>query len=421
MEQEAGPRGAKPLTSGGCRSGNVNSWMRVTTTTVVVILCLAARAAAQSSVIAVPSVTIGGVYDDNLFAKVRGSAGQMLLFRPALEADVKTPRIDLGSEWSFDAQRSNFASLNTLDARRHAVLDLHYRTTTATTLGFATRYDRTETPGEVNGDTGILGDRLQAHRWQITPSISHQIRPRTAIRASYDFTDETLTEENATGRLHTIRTGVAQQVSERTTLTASYMARQFVDRYDINTSHSFLGGIDRELGPGKRFTFQGGPRISTYHGPNPELTVGYVYGRNRLGFVADYWHGETIILGVRGPVAVDSGSARTSYRLTKAIEFGTHTGASSISTIDNRQIAVYRGTLQASWSLGDWYTVSGSYGLDYQTGDIRHARTFLDGEELFLNDRIVRHVFRVSMTIAPRLSRTILPPDEAARAKGVIR
>jgi hypothetical protein len=383
------------------------------------ILCAAAGVRAQSSVIVVPSVSIGGVYDDNLFAKVRGSAGQMLLFRPGLEADVKTPRIDLGSEWSFDAQRANFSSLNTLDARRHAVVDLKFRSTTATTLGLATRYDRTETPGEVD-EIGVLGDRRQARRLQVTPSFSQRIRPKTSIRASYDFTDETLIE-NATGRLHTVRTGLAQQVDTRTTVTATYMARQFVDRYDSNTSHAVLGGVDRALGPGRRVTFQGGPRFSTYHGPNPELTVGYVQSTNRLGVVLDYWHGETIVLGIQGPVGVDSASARTSYRLTRSLEFGTHTGASAVSTIDDRKIAVYRGALAASWGLGNWYTVSGSYGIDYQTGDIRHARTFLDGQELFLDDRIMRHVFRVSMTIAPRLSRTILPPDEAARAKGVIR
>jgi hypothetical protein len=57
------------------------------------------------------------------------------------------------------------------------------------------------------------------------------------------------------------------------------------------------------------------------------------------------------------------------------------------------------------------YSVSASYGLDYQQGDIRRR----------LDENVLRHVFRVSFTVAPRLFRSVLPPDEAARVKGVLR
>ena len=51
----------------------------VTVCAVVASTASTADAAAQSHIEAVPSVTIGTIYDDNLFAQVEGDAGEMLL------------------------------------------------------------------------------------------------------------------------------------------------------------------------------------------------------------------------------------------------------------------------------------------------------------------------------------------------------
>ena len=384
-------------------------------------VAIAGAAGAQTRVDIVPSTTIGSIYDNNLFARTQSTAGQMLVLRPGLQAMMKSPRFDLTTDLAFDAQRSNFGTLNTLDARRRAMFDTHYRTSRATTVGFATVYDRSQTPGDVNLDTGFLGDRLQAHRLQITPSVEQRIRRGTFVRASYEWVDERLIE-SATGRMQTVRSGVSQEWGPRGTLTASYMNRQFVDRNASDTSSTMLVGAERLIAPGTRVTVQAGPRFSSYRGVQPEILAGLVRSTERVGLVLDYWHGETIVLGIRGPVRVDSLAARAVFPLTRNIEIGTHTGVSGLSALDDTKSTVYRGTLVASWSPDAWYTVSGSYGIDRQIGDIRHGRVFLDGVEFIPNERVLRHVLRVSLTIAPRVSRSILTPDDpAARAKGVHR
>ncbi len=375
------------------------------------VVLAASHARAQSRVDVVPSVSVGSVYDDNLFAQVLGSGGQMLQVRPGLEATVESPRLKLGSLWTFDMQHSNHADLNTFDARRHADLELAYRSTSATTLGFAARYDRTETPGEINLLSGVLGDRRQAHRWEAYPNFSHRFRPRTSMTGSYDWTDESLLD-NGTGRMHVLRTGLSHEYTTRTTFTTSYLGRRFVDETDTNSSHAILGGWDYELAPGTRVTLQGGPRISSYRGIAPELVAGFFRDTNRLDVGVDYWHGETIVLGIQGPVAVNSGTARLTWPMTRTIEIGSHSAVTGIVTLDQRQVTTYRETLVSSWSPGGWYTVAASYGVDYQQGDIRR--------NLFSNANVLRHVFRVSVTVAPRLSRAIRPSDDpAARAKGV--
>jgi hypothetical protein len=385
------------------------------TSTLAACLFFPPDAGAQANMTFIPSVSFGAVYDGNIFARTEGSAGQMLQVRPSFEGNYESPTLTLLGLYSFDMQRSNFSLLNTLDARRHALGTIKLRTSPMTTLGLETRYDRTETPGEIDLDTGILGERRQAERLQVTPSLNRRIAPRMLMSAAYDFTTENLIED-ARGMLHVARAGLSREWSTRATLSASYVGRYFVDGFDHHTSHAAVVGWHTLLAPGTRFELRAGPRMTTYRGIVPEVAAGFGRTTNRIRLALDYWHGETIVLGIRGPVAVDGGTARVTWPLTRTVEFGTHAGISDVTTLDQREARIYRGTLVSSWTPGGrdgLFTIAGSYGIDYQVGDIRRT--------LFAEDRVRRHVFRLTMTVAPRWSRSILPPEEAARAKGVSR
>lgn len=414
---------------------------------ILITLAVASGAQAQTRLTLVPSATFSNVYDDNLFAQVEGDAGQMRRIRPSLETIYESPRLKLNSEYSFDMQHSNFSALNSFDARRHGLLETHWRTNPFTTLGLATYYDRTETPGELDFETGILGDRRQAQRWEVVPSIAVRVRPRTTIRGNYAWTTESLVE-GMRGTLHVLRAGAGYQWSTRTELMAGYVGRRFVTSngsspsldlnpasnsdivtlnpdivqdsrdhpVEANMSHGMLVGWTRELAPAIRLTLQAGPRTSTYSGLQPEVVVGLTRGGPRIRVGADYWHGETIILGIQGPVAIESATARVIFPIRRTFEIGTHLGASDSTTLARETARVYRTTLVGSWSPGDLYTISASYGVDYQQGTIRRNHLF--------DDNVLRHVVRVNLTIAPRISRLLRQPTglgPAARPEGVTR
>ena len=55
--------------------------------TLIALVAAAPDAAAQTRATVIPSVSIGGVYDDNVSATARGDEGRMLQMRPSLEAD----------------------------------------------------------------------------------------------------------------------------------------------------------------------------------------------------------------------------------------------------------------------------------------------------------------------------------------------
>lgn len=379
--------------------------------TLATLTALSPAVVAQTRFTLVPTVSIAGVYDDNLFAETEGSAGRMLQLRPTVEGHWESPRLSFISLYSQDMLRSNFSSLNTLDARRHAFLDTRFLKSPRTTIGITGRYDRSDTPGDIDLDTGILGSRQTAQRWQLSPTVVRRLNPLSVLSAGYDFTRENELD-TPSGTLHQARVDLSREVSSRSALVGTYLARYFVDPSDRSTSHSVLGGWTREMAPHTHLSVYAGPRVTSYRsGVKPEVSASLRRDTTRIDLRADYWHGETIILGIPGPVAVDSGSMRILWPFRSRWEFGTHLGMTDIDTLDAREARVYRTTLLGSWNPRGMYSVSASYGVDYQQGDIRRR----------LDDNVLRHVFRVSLTVAPRLFRSILPPDEAARVKGVIR
>jgi hypothetical protein len=393
--------------------------MRITVAALVAAALIPTSARAQERVEFIPSVSFFTVYDDNLFAQVQGSAGKIMQVRPSFEGNFEAPRVRLLGLFSFDMQRSNHATLNTLDARRHALGEARFRTTPMTAVGLALRYDRSETPGDIDLDTGILGERRTAERWQVTPTFTRRLGLLTNFSAGYDFSTENLVE-GARGTMHIGRVGMSRDLTSRTSVTATYVGRYFVDDLNQHSSNGLLFGWSRELAAGTRFTLSAGPKVTSYRGLTPELSATLARATTHVRFAADYWHGETIVLGIRGPVRVDSGTVRVTWPLTRFVEFGVHTGVSDVTSLDAREATNYRGTLVGSWAPGGLYTIAATYGLDYQQGDIRR-RFSADGELLPSDREIMRHVFRVSVTVAPRFRRSILPPDEAARAKGVSR
>jgi hypothetical protein len=149
---------------------------------------------AQERVEFIPSVSVFSIYDGNLFATNQGSVGKIFQVRPSFEGNFESPRYRLLGLYSFDAQRSNHSSLNTLDARRHALGEARVRTDPMTSWGLAMRYDRSETPGDINIETGILGERRQAERWQLTPTFARRMGTHATMSAGYDWSSEYLVD-----------------------------------------------------------------------------------------------------------------------------------------------------------------------------------------------------------------------------------
>ena len=379
----------------------------------------AADAGAQARMELVPSVSFSTAYDDNIFTTQEGSGDAMMLVTPAVEAFYESPKTTFRGLYTFDMQRAvGFSTLNSLDAKRHAMINTGFQISPQFRLSLIGRYDVSDRPGDLMFDTGVLLGRQRARRYQVTPAISVRVRPRTTITAQYDATKESLGADMR-GDMYIARVGLSRLQTTRDVWSVNYLGRTFANGADMfnpaatERSHAVLFGYNRAVGVGTNFSLQGGPRASSYGNAKPELLANFSKQLRAGRFGLDYWQGETIIMGIRGPVDIQSFSLKSSWPIRRNIEVGGHAGIFRSQTLFQGHARVFHPEMVVSYSPGSSYVVAGSYGIDFQKGDVRSE---------FLSDKeIVRHVLKVSVTFAPRLSR-IRPADpNDPRSKGVAR
>jgi hypothetical protein len=340
--------------------------MRCCITILGVAVALAATCAglrAQARMELVPSVAFSTSYDDNIFTTQRGGGDTMMLVTPAFEGFYESPTTSMRGIYTFDMQRAvGYSTLNSLDAKRHAMLNMAFQLTPQFNLSLIGRYDVSDRPGDLMLDTGVLLGRQRARRYQVTPALAYRIRPRTTMTAQYDATKEFMTgvaprEEldpgadmllrDSRGDMYIARFGVSRPQTPRDVWSVDYLGRTFVNGADLfnpaatERSHAVLVSYTRALGVGTNVHLQGGPRVSSYGNRKPELLTNFTR-RMRIGkFGLDYWQGETIIMGIRGPVDIRSVSFKSSWPLRRNFELGAHAGVFDSRTLYQGRARVF--------------------------------------------------------------------------------
>jgi hypothetical protein len=365
---------------------------------------LPAAAQAQGRVTFVPSISVTSVYDNNLFARRVGSGDQMTRLAPGLEASYESPVTSIAGLYSFEAQRSlDHPALNDIEARRHAILETQFHQSPSFTLALNGRYDQTDAAGELNVITGLLFDRRRSQRWQLTPSLAYQLGTRTTVTLLYDWTTEGI-EGTPMANEHVGRMNVARQVSPRVSAGAGALVRHFINGPETQTSIAGLAMFSRQLSPFTSVMIQAGPRLSSQRQLAAEVVAALTRrGANSFGYAVDYWRGESIILGVLGPVEVTSATAGLARPIVRQVELGVRGGLFNSTTLEQGSARVYHAEAVTAWSPKAMLTVAASYGADFQRGDVRTS--------LLSDQKVIRHVFLVRLTVAPRLSRTLQPED----------
>jgi hypothetical protein len=364
------------------------------------VLTMVSDGDAQSRTWFVPAVSMSLSHDTNLF--LTGNAGDTLAHvRPSVDAAYESPNREFHGFAAFEAQRSTtYPALNMLGAQRTALIDARVNASPRTILSLSGRHDRTDSPSDLSLESGIVLGRQIGTRTQITPSASYRLKPRTTLMGQYSWTRESLSVYPDQS-LHSARAGMDYTRSPRTQWGGRYVARSFVGSLDREFSHTLLASWSHQITPATNASVQVGPRFSSYSAPSSEVLATLLRRTPRQRFLVDYWHGETIVLGVPGPIAIHSGTTRTSWLVRNDLEISTVIGLFRSLSLADLRATVYHGGVGGAWTVREMYTLTASYRADYQRGDLRG--------QLPPDGHVTRGVAAIGVTIAPRLKRTFTP------------
>jgi hypothetical protein len=356
------------------------------------------RAAVAQDVVDVrPSVSITQVYDTNLLSTPSDHRGDFITrVSPGVDYSHRSTIWTLVGRYAVNAERfTNSPEFSALGARQHATVGFGYRPTPRVTFAADTAFYRTETPGELNTETGLALTRATAEQVEARASLTRQIDPLTGATVEYSLTDGRLAGSFRT-QTHAVRIGAERRVSPRDTVSVDYALHQFLFTIDRGsqstpTSHTLGMGLSHSITPRASIAVAGGPRF-TNGSPAAELSASLRYQFQPADLSLVYARTETAVTGLQGVVRVQSltAAAACNLRLVQV-----RIAPAVFRTIEAGHSAdVYR------LGLGVTRSITKNLALDVAfDGNVQYGNLYADAALPL--DTISRHQVLVRLTAAP--------------------
>lgn len=332
---------------------------------------LAAEQDASPGSYVTPSVSLGEVYDDNLFSSPsQGESDHILRLTPSLEAGYQSAQWMLHGDCSFDAEHyRSHPELNSSVARRHAAFDLGYQPAPRLQLGMDADYTRTNNPGGLAlNTTGLVLGRVAARFITVEPSARYRFDELTTGKASYYYEQDAVL-----GGLQTdtrmAKLGIDRVLAPRDTLSVDYAASRYrFGGIETTTSQVLTLGWTHELDAGTDFTLGAGPR-KTGGQTAAEITASLSHEMEYGAFSGFYTRSQAVVLGESGPVDTRTVGFSLWYAPAPYLEFQAVPSYLRDTRGDGR-VDVYRVNLSASYALGRSTYLIGLYQYGLQQGTL---------------------------------------------------
>ena len=339
---------------------------------VAAVLMLPSEALAERRLSVEPAIDVTEVHDDNLnFSADEPLRDRIRRITPTLALRFDSPRWTARGTYGFDSER--FATHSGLDnprARERALIRIQYDGGPRLTLSMDSAYVNTDTPSELNVDTGLAASRVRGRRLGIGSSARFRISPRLTAMAS--ASSVTTNVENGVGIRALVQTlALERRATLRDRVTLDYEHSDLV--FDGETSqslntHAVLVGWTRDLGGRTHLRLRGGPRI-TDGSPTADLSASLSHDWRFSSMAISLLRSQTTVVGYVGAVETQSLQAKFTYvpnrRLTAYVA-----PALIRSTHDRLEGTVYRVNLGARYAVTPIVGFDVAYNLDTQKGAI---------------------------------------------------
>lgn len=320
------------------------------------------RALAQDGFQVTPTLTVAEIYDDDLYPRSAGVAKALVLrLNPQLIATYGSERFTLLGR-----------AANVIDWRSEQIApwaqrtaDLQFRTlaTKRLTLSGGATFSDTNTPRDLNVQTGFDPGPVQTQSLKVASSVAYRLETLSEGTVAYDFTRTA--QAGLLTDIHTLEPGINRQLTERDTGRADVLVRRFVFHgYFVQTSIVPLLGWAHRVTPGLSFTLEGGPRFTRRGLEDAEASASIRQDMKRIHTSLAYDRTQTNVT-LSGTATTNSVSATVVYepfdrlRLSAAPAIFSSAGATL-------KAKVFQLKVDAVYIVNAWFAMVGAYRYSIQ-------------------------------------------------------
>jgi hypothetical protein len=336
-----------------------------------------------------PSLSLAGVYDDNVFSTPRPAQGDRLLrLTPELEASYESTAVGLLGRYRFDAERfDRHPDLDADQARQEGAAEIRYSPSSSLTFDAKGFLFRTNRPGELNVTTGVEVGRIDAQRIASLGAVTRSFGPRTALAAEYAWTQDRI-ERGPRTETTSLSLALERSASPRAGIGVRYTLRHYgfltPAAPPVNPARPSRSSLDRHLltlewdhrlTRHARIELKAGPRLSAGDGPaaEPELAASLRRSfRSGSEIALSYSQTETTVVGLSRPVTTESIGALISLRSEGPLAFSLSPGLFR-TRLSGRLVTVQHVAAEASYRLARWLQLAASHQYGIQRGALEGA------------------------------------------------
>lgn len=318
-----------------------------------------------------PSLSVGEVYDDNLFFAPTSQREEDWFTRvsPGILAGYQSTPLTLIGRYTFDSEVYNkHPELTTVQMRQNGSIELKSKQSPSLSLSAIGAYFQTRTPFELNTLTGVAVRRIRADRYSANPAFEYRPDPLTKATGDYLYSKD-LMVGFITIDSHITNLGLDRRITAHDTVGPGYIGRHFeFAGFGSTTSHAFTLGWSRDLTSHTKVSLRAGPRfIAGALDSEPEAlaSISYKLGRRALSFT--YSNILTTVIGQAGVAKAESFGIDGSYEFLEHLKLSVAPTLYKI-TSQTFKITVYALNFEGTYQMTDALALKGSYQFSFMEG-----------------------------------------------------